>query len=113
MATKQNTAKPLLQRAHEIIHGERQNDYGNTLVNFAQIAAFWNAHLALKLSQPITPEDVAMMMLNLKQARLSKSPDHADSILDVAGYAGCYDKLRNERAIWNELPGILQDHGAS
>lgn len=91
---------PMLHQAEELINGERQKDYGDKLPNFSQIAAFWNAHLKFKLmpGHSISAEDVALMMINVKQARLAKSPDHADSILDVAGYAGCYDKIREERS---------------
>ena len=85
------TPMPMLYRAEELINGERQNEYGDKLSNFSQIAALWTAHLMFKLApdQTISAEDVALMMINVKQARLSKSPNHADSILDIAGYAGC------------------------
>jgi hypothetical protein len=98
--------KPLLQRANELISGDRQTNYGNKLQNFAQIAMFWNATLATKLTSPVTPEDVALCMMGVKMARLAKSPDHEDSILDVAGYAGCYEALQAERQ-------INSDHGQS
>ena len=94
------TPMPMLYRAEELINGERQNEYGDKLPNFSQIAALWTAHLMFKLApdQTISAEDVALMMINVKQARLSKSPNHADSIIDIAGYAGCYDKIQEERA---------------
>lgn len=90
---------PMLHQAEELINGERQKDYGDKLPNFSQIADFWNAHLKFKLmpGHSVSAEDVALMMVNVKQARLVKSPDHFDSILDIAGYAGCYDKIREER----------------
>lgn len=91
--------KPLLQRANELIGGDRQNDYGNKLQNFSQIAMLWTGTIAHKLQpgQAITPEDVALCMTQVKIARLAKSPDHEDSILDVAGYAGCYEAIQLER----------------
>jgi hypothetical protein len=100
-ASMQAEEKPLLHRAHDIIHGQRQQDYGDTLQNFAHIAMFWQATLATKLApgQKISPEDVALCMMQVKVARLAKSPKHQDSILDAAGYIGCYDKLQKER--WN------------
>jgi len=107
--------KPLLQRANELIGGDRQNDYGNKLQNFAQIAMLWRATLATKL-QPgavITPEDVALCMIQVKIARLAKSPNHEDSILDVAGYAGCYEAIQNERKQLDKFPllGSTLDYG--
>ena len=103
--------KPMLHRAEELINGQRQEDYGDKLQNFSQIAMLWTGLLATKLTSPITPEDVAMAMIQVKLARLAKSPGHKDSILDIAGYAGCYDKLLEEREVEVELSGITVDFG--
>lgn len=101
----------ILTQAEELINGQRQQDYGNKLQNFAQIAMLWQGTLAMKIApgQRITPEDVALCMMQVKIARLAKSPDHVDSIIDVAGYAGCYDKLQEERAEGVELSGVIVD----
>jgi hypothetical protein len=101
----------MLHRAEELINGSRQADYGDKLQNFSQIAMLWQGTLAKKL-QPgfaITPEDVALCMMQVKIARLAKSPDHKDSILDIAGYAGCYDKLQHERNAETPLLGATID----
>lgn len=112
MATKQTKAAdvkiPLLHQAEALINGQRQADYGGKLQNFTQIAMGFNAVLAAKLNAPITPDDVALLMLQVKIARLAKSPLHKDSVLDIAGYAGCLDKLQEERAAGVVLPGLLQ-----
>lgn len=103
--------KPMLQRANELIGGDRQRDYGNKLQNFSQIAMLWQGTLAPKLqaAEKITPEEVALCMMQVKIARLSKSPDHADSILDIAGYAGCYDAVQLERTTGMPLMGATED----
>jgi len=103
--------KPMLQRAKELIGGDRQRDYGNKLQNFSQIAMLWQGTLAPKLqaTEKITPEEVALCMMQVKIARLSKSPDHADSILDIAGYAGCYDEVQLERTTGMPLYGATED----
>lgn len=101
----------LLRRANDTINGDRQRDYGDKLQNFSQIAMLWQGLLATKL-QPnaaIFPEDVALLMIAVKMARLAKSPDHEDSILDVAGYAGCYSLLQSERKADKELLGATKD----
>lgn len=115
-ATKHRTQeelrkKPMLQRANELICGDRQRDYGNKLQNFSQIAMLWQGTLAPKLqaAEKITPEEVALCMMQVKIARLSKSPDHADSILDIAGYAGCYDAVQLERKTGMTLMGATED----
>jgi hypothetical protein len=111
---KQN--KPLLQRANELIGGQRQTDYGGKLQNFSQIAMLWTGTFAHKLlpGQAFTPEDVALGMAQVKIARLAKSPDHEDSILDVAGYAGCYEAVQLERKDPENYPllGATVDAGA-
>ncbi len=99
----------IFSRARALIHGQRQADYGDKLDNFSQIAAFWNAQLARKLSAQITPAEVGQMMIGLKLARLSKSPTHYDTLLDVAGYAGCLETLLEEEAFGKPLPGILDE----
>lgn len=103
--------KPILQRANELIGGDRQRDYGAKLQNFAQIAMLWQGTLATKLAPnaKITPEDVALLMMQVKIARLAKSPNHEDSILDIAGYAGCYEALQLERENDWPLLGATKD----
>lgn len=105
------TPKSLLQQAHDTIHGARQQDYGDKLQNFSQIAMIWQGLLAHKLgaTSTITPEDVALCMIGVKMSRLAKSPDHFDSILDIAGYAGCYAHLQEERTNGVELAGAIFD----
>lgn len=101
----------ILQRADNTIHGPRKQEYGNALQNFTQIAMLFQGTLATKLlpNAKITPEDVALLMMQVKIARLAKSPDHKDSILDIAGYAGCLDELQLQRDSGTELLGATVD----
>jgi Domain of unknown function (DUF6378) len=89
----------LLARAELTINGQRQQDYGDKLPNFTQIAMLVTGTLARKLipGTTITPDEVALIMMQVKIARLAHMPNHKDSILDIAGYAGCMDKLQEER----------------
>lgn len=100
----------MLIRAEKLINGQRQKDYGDKLQSFAQIAMLFQGVLATKLAptERITAEDVALLMMQVKIARLAKSPDHRDSILDVAGYAGCYDKILDERLRPDTLRGATK-----
>ena len=109
--TGEGTEEPMLHRAQALIQGQRQEDYGDKLQNFSQIAMLWQGYLAPKLQHhaAITPEDVALCMILVKMARLAKSPDHKDSVLDIAGYAGCYDTLQAERAYGYFLAGATRD----
>lgn len=99
----------LLQEAEMLINGQRQQDYGDKLKNFAHSAMILTGILAHKLHDAITPEDVATIMIGMKLARASKTPSHRDSWLDIAGYAGCVDSLQIERRAGYELPGIVED----
>jgi hypothetical protein len=83
----------ILLQAESIINGDRARDYGSTLENFGRIADMWSVILGVK----VTPEQHVLCMLAVKMARLCHSPQHMDSIVDIAGYAGTYEKLLKER----------------
>ena len=73
---------------------DRQHVYGSPLSNFERIARRWRVHLANRFNVaeseiPLTAQDVSVMMVDVKLARLEQTPDHHDSWVDVAGYAGC------------------------
>lgn len=86
----------LLVKAANAIDGDRDNVYGGPERNFQRIADLWNA-LGYRVLSPVDEEsfrmfrghDVAMAMIQVKQARLVVSPGHEDSWLDTAGYSGC------------------------
>ena len=73
---------------------DRQENYGHPSRNFARIARLWNAYLQGYYSDVnISNEDVAIMMILMKVARLIETPDHEDSIVDIAGYAEAYARM--------------------
>jgi hypothetical protein len=74
----------LLQHAAGVI-GHREQIYGPPEENFAQIARRWS----LVLGITVAPVQVALCLIDLKLARLTRDPSHLDSIVDVAGYAAC------------------------
>lgn len=86
-------ASKLLADADAAINGPRAKDYGTPKENFEAVAAMWNAYLGRRQGG-ITARDVAQMMILLKAARLSVSPDHRDSLLDQAGYAALAEELQ-------------------
>lgn len=82
------TRKELLEKAEFIVNGKRDAEYGGPEKSFNDIADLWCAYLG----QPdlISPEDVAIMMILLKVARLKGSEyESIDSWVDIAGYAAC------------------------
>lgn len=87
----------LLQRAHTIIYGDREVSHGAPQKNLDTIAKYWSTHLSSTTGENITltVDDVCAMMMLLKLARLASNPDNYDSLLDVAGYAGLLDRVKN------------------
>lgn len=83
--------KSILQEAHEIIFGDREQTYGSPDKNLQVIADFWTVHLRARglvsQNEDLTINDVCGMMILLKQARLANNPTHRDSLVDIAGYA--------------------------
>lgn len=75
----------ILARAKDIVSGDRDKTYGIPENSFNRIAQLWQAYL----KYPIDSNDVAMMMVLFKIARLQAKPDHEDSWVDIAGYAAC------------------------
>jgi hypothetical protein len=83
----------ILQEAEKIVNGDRRKDYGGPLESFTKIAALWSPILGVD----ITPDQVALCMIGLKIARATNGMQR-DSLVDIAGYAGCIELMQNERA---------------
>lgn len=75
----------LLKEALALTTGERRDAYGHPSDNLGRTARLMDAYLE-GLERPLTIGDVAALMTCLKLARLHQSPDHYDSLLDIAGY---------------------------
>lgn len=84
--------RSVLAEAEEIINGQRREDYGGPAESFGRIARMWSGYLGSE----VTPEDVAMLMVLLKVSR-AKQGFQRDSLVDIAGYAGCVELLQEGR----------------
>lgn len=74
----------ILEEASEVISGGRQDEYGSPEDSFKKIASLWSTHL----EQNITEQDVALMMVLLKVARVPDGKKASrDTMVDIAGYA--------------------------
>lgn len=85
----------ILEEAAGLIYGDRQQQYGNAKQNFSDIAHLWEPILGMRP----TPEEVALCLLQLKVARAindtrATRPIKRDTIVDLAGYAGCIEKIQ-------------------
>lgn len=79
-------------KAHSLIFGDREKDYGSATKNFNDIAKGWSVIFGTE----VTPEQVCIAMTWLKMCRLIKSPGHTDSIVDGIGYLAIIeDKLKH------------------
>ncbi len=82
----------ILDAAKRATCGERDVQYGTPEDNFARIADLWNAHLRIRKCVPpshaLTAEDVAWMLMQVKQARAVHG-FHLDNYIDAAGYVVC------------------------
>ena len=71
----------------------RQDLYGSPAENYDRVAAMMNVILRDKLEYDIRPADAVMVMCGIKLARLINQPDHADSQIDLAGYAAILSEV--------------------
>jgi len=72
----------ILLKAHDVINGERQDQYGNPEDCFSTIAALWSIYSGRATSG----HDVAVMMALLKIARARNGRYHEDDYVDACGY---------------------------
>ena len=87
--SKPSPVPPLIEELCKMM-GTRELEYGPADLMFSEIAERWSA----TFKQPVTSKQVALCMIDLKLARLSRNVDHKDSLLDLIGYALCYARLK-------------------
>ena len=75
----------------------RGDDYGSPRHNHQIACDLINAYLKEHPNKDnLQPEDSMIMMILIKVARLVSTPQHIDSIMDIAGYAFCAIDAINE-----------------
>lgn len=89
---------------------DRGLNYGQPEDNFQRIANRWNTHLEnLGMDADLTAESVAIMLADVKIARLENDPTHADSWIDMAGYAACGGEIATSRTFGDLDAGVPTD----
>ena len=98
----QSTPQPetLAERAENTIKAKAAT-YGNPVSNMAEISRRWS----ITLQRMVTPDQVVRCLIDLKQARLSHTPDHTDSIVDIIGYSIILDMVGKD-----DVQNQLQRH---
>lgn len=74
-----------MAEANGLVNGDRQADYGKPGDSYRDVAKVWSGLLGKKLTQDITPEEAAILMVALKLQRQVNKPK-ADNIVDAHGY---------------------------
>lgn len=107
------TKSEVLNKANDIVNGDRQNDYGEVENNFQVIADLWTAYLKSKtdMTDAITAQDVAVLMIFLKCARISSGHNKDDNWIDIAGYAACGGSLKGLDTSVNIIEENICDFG--
>jgi len=72
---------------------DREGTYGSPNENYDRVAGMMNVILKDKLKHDISPADAVMVMCGVKMARLTNSPDHKDSQVDLAAYAAILSEV--------------------
>ena len=81
----------VLDKAQKLVDGRDKADhYGPPEDFMRRLAKMWGGYL----DQELKPTDAAMMMALLKAARLRTNPEHEDSLVDFAGYARIYERVK-------------------
>ena len=84
-------SQTLLDKAKEIIYGDREKTYGTPDKNLKTIARMWSAYLESRLNMRNLPVelnavDVCWMMNLLKTARAAHDQSWGDNPVDAIGY---------------------------
>lgn len=84
MGREQVEQANILRDALEITGGDRQAAYGSPKDNWTRTARIAQAITGLAC---LTPEVCVKVAMAMKQARLIQTPNHRDSMVDLAGYS--------------------------
>ena len=106
--TENPTCVILAGKALDLLKGDRHRTHGDRYINHRNIATLWQAFLdnrAIK-DRPITPEEVALMMVLLKIARTQTGELNFDDYIDICGYgavAGEIAKRSRDKGVGGTL----------
>lgn len=89
-------AETVLEEAQRLVNGDRGANYGHPFDDFGRTAAMVTGLLGKRLVAPLTPEDIAKIMICVKLSRECNKPAR-DNRTDIAGYVECLDKVVEER----------------
>lgn len=77
----------ILEEAQKLTKIDRQGVYGHPLDDFRRVSHMAEPILASNIDPALKH---ALYMIQVKISRLLNTPDHLDSVVDIAGYANTY-----------------------
>jgi hypothetical protein len=87
-----------IDKAKELIDGERRAQHGDAVKLHEMIARLWTAFLACdRQTCTISNEQVLMMMALLKIARTQSGVDNRDDYVDALGYVALAGRIVDKR----------------
>jgi hypothetical protein len=81
-------AAGFLKRVAQVLE-DRSAAYGDPKTQMETIARRWS----ITLGTPVSAQQVALCMIELKLARLAHDPNYADGPIDVIGYAALIPEI--------------------
>lgn len=85
----------VLLEAYNLINGPRQASYGHPADDYQRVVDIFRAITGHKLQ----PREGVLFMVAVKLARIGTNLEiglfHEDSVIDAAGYLGCYSMVHN------------------
>jgi hypothetical protein len=87
----------ILHTANDIIHGDREKDYGSPVDSFTRLAEALNLVLRPKLAEGVELDavDAAVLMIAMKLSRLAGGDRKDDTWVDLAGYSALGAEVRD------------------
>jgi hypothetical protein len=80
----------ILDEAASLVDGDRGANYGHPYDDFKKVV---DAAYYLGIRPHLGVKHHVLYMILVKMSRLVETPDHRDSIIDIAGYARTYEMI--------------------
>lgn len=89
-------APTVMEEAHGIIHGDREQLYGHPATNLENIAEQWSLYIQQRyeVEVQLCAEDVCWMMADLKKVR-QMNASKRDNLVDAIGYIGLIERIED------------------